>query len=273
MKTSFEFFPPQSEDGKKNLIQVRNHLKSINPEYFSVTYGAGGTTQDSTFETVLDIQKNDNVRVAPHLTSIGASKSITKSILDQYKANNIDKVVALRGDIPSGMQNTGELRYASELVEFIKSEYNDHFHIEVAAYPESHPQATNINTEISHFANKVRAGADSAITQYFYNPDAYFRFVDDLEKIGINIPITPGIMPITNYTNLVRFSNMCEAQIPKWITERLKLYRDDQDSLIAFGEDVVLGLCQTLKDNGVDNFHFYTMNRSEPILSIINKLI
>lgn len=272
MKTSFEFFPPQSEKGKDNLQQVIKQISKINPEYFSVTYGAGGTTQESTFETVIDIKNNNKVRVAPHLTCIGASKNITKSILDKYKANGIDKVVALRGDIPSGMQNTGELRYANELVEFIKSEYDDYFHIEVAAYPESHPQATNIGTELSNFAQKVRAGADGAITQYFYNPDAYFRFVDDIEKLGIGIPITPGIMPITNYSNIVRFSNMCDAQIPKWITERLRLYRDDKESLLAFGEDVVLKLCQTLIDNGVDSLHFYTMNRSEPIMNIIKKL-
>jgi methylenetetrahydrofolate reductase (NADPH) len=272
MKTSFEFFPPQSEKGKENLQQVRKQLTKVNPEYFSVTYGAGGTTQDSTFETVMDIQKNDIVRVAPHLTCIGASKNKTKSILDKYKINGIDKVVALRGDIPSGMQNTGELRYANELVEFIKSEYSDHFHIEVAAYPESHPQARDIQSELNHFVGKVRAGADSAITQYFYNPDAYYRFVDDLEKLGIDIPITPGIMPITNYTNLVRFSNMCDAQIPKWITERLRLYRDDQESLLAFGEEVVLSLCENLISHGVDSLHFYTMNRSQPILSILNKL-
>jgi len=272
MKTSFEFFPPQSDEGKKNLQQVRSKLIQINPEYFSVTYGAGGTTQESTFDTVIDIKNNDAVRVAPHLTSIGSSKSKTIEILDQYKEHGIDKVVALRGDIPSGMQNTGELRYANELVEFIKSEYNDHFHIEVAAYPESHPQAKNISTEIDHFANKVRAGADGAITQYFYNADAYFRFVDDLEKIGIYIPITPGIMPITNYSNLVRFSNMCDTQIPKWITERLKLYKDDKDSLLDFGEEVVLNLCRTLKEKGVDSLHFYTMNRSDSVLSIIKKL-
>jgi methylenetetrahydrofolate reductase (NADPH) len=272
MKTSFEFFPPQSEQGKKNLQLARNHISKINPEYFSVTYGAGGTTQESTFDTVIDIKTNEETPVAPHLTCVGASKITTKSILDKYKANGINKLVALRGDIPSGMQNRGELRYANELVEFIKSEYNDYFHIRVAAYTESHPQSKNISSELNNFAKKVSAGADGAITQYFYNPDAYYRFVDDIAKLGVDIPITPGIMPITNYENIVRFSNMCNTQIPKWITERLRMYRDDNESLLAFGEDVVLKLCQNLKDNGVDSLHFYTMNRSVPVMNILNKL-
>jgi len=260
MKTSFEFFPPRTDKGKQTLAQVRQELSTINPEYFSVTFGAGGSTQDATLETVLDIQANDSVSAAPHL-------------LDQYKAADINRLVALRGDIPSGVRDIGDFRYANELVEFIKSEYNDHFHIEVAAYPEMHPQAKNIQTDLEHFANKVKAGADAAITQYFYNADAYFRFLDDAQKLGIDVPITPGIMPITNHTQLSRFSNMCGAEIPKWILERLKLYENDLTSLTLFGTEVVSNLCQTLKDQGVDSFHFYSMNRTEPSLSIAKNLL
>ncbi|HIM58187.1 MAG TPA: methylenetetrahydrofolate reductase [NAD(P)H] [Psychromonas hadalis] len=272
MKTSFEFFPPRTEKGKQTLAQVRRKLSTINPEYFSVTFGAGGTTQEATLETVLDIQVNDGIPAAPHLSCIDSEKSKIIEMLDQYKTAGINRIVALRGDIPSGVRDIGDFHYANELVEFIKSEYNDHFHIEVAAYPEVHPQAKNIQTDLEHFANKIKAGADAAITQYFYNADAYFRFKDEVEKLGVDVPITPGIMPITNYTQLVRFSNMCGAEIPKWILERLKLYEDDLESLALFGTDVVSNLCQNLKDQGVDSFHFYSMNRVEPSLSIAKNL-
>ncbi len=273
MKTSFEFFPPRTDKGKQTLAQVRRELSTISPEYFSVTFGAGGSTQDATLETVLDIQANDGVPAAPHLSCIDSEKSKIIELLDQYKAADINRLVALRGDIPSGVRDIGDFHYANELVEFIKSEYNDHFHIEVAAYPEVHPQAKNIQTDLQHFANKVKAGADAAITQYFYNADAYFRFRDEAEKLGVNIPITPGIMPITNHTQLLRFSNMCGAEIPKWILERLKLYGNDLESLTLFGTEVVSNLCQTLKDQGVDSFHFYSMNRTEPSLSIAKNLL
>ena len=272
MKTSFEFFPPRTEKGQQTLSQVCQELSAINPEYFSVTFGAGGTTQEATLETVFDIQKNNTVSAAPHLSCIGSKKTVIIELLDQYKAANINRLVALRGDIPSGVRDIGDFHYANELVEFIKTEYNDHFHIEVAAYPEAHPQAKNIQTDLQHFANKVKAGANGAITQYFYNADAYFRFMDDVQRLGVNIPITPGIMPITNCTQLLRFSNMCGAEIPKWILERLKLYENDLNSLNTFGTEVVVNLCQTLKEQGVDSFHFYSMNRSQPSLEIAKHL-
>ncbi|CAC9434333.1 5,10-methylenetetrahydrofolate reductase (EC 1.5.1.20) [uncultured Gammaproteobacteria bacterium] len=268
MKISFEFFPPRTEQGRQALAQVRQELITIHPEYFSVTFGAGGTTQEATLETVLDIQKNNAIPAAPHLSCVDSKKENIIKLLNQYKTAGINRIVALRGDIPSGVRDIGDFHYANELVEFIKSQYNDHFHIKVAAYPEMHPQAKNIHTDLAHFANKVGAGADSAITQYFYNADAYFRFVDEVQKLGIDIPITPGIMPITNYTQLLRFSTMCGAEIPKWILERLKLYENDLDSLSAFGTEVVSNLCQTLKAQGVDSFHFYSMNRVQPSLKI-----
>lgn len=273
MKISFEFFPPRTSQGKEKLVQVRQSLSMISPEYFSTTFGAGGTTQDATLETVLDVQKNDNIPAAPHLSCIGSEKSSIIELLDKYKSANINRIIALRGDIPSGVRDIGDFHYANELVEFIRSEYNDHFHIEVAAYPEMHPQAKNIANDLAHFVNKIKAGANGAITQYFYNADAYFRFRDDVQKLGIDNPITPGIMPITNYTQLLNFSNMCGAQIPKWILERLKLYENDLESLSDFGFDVVANLCQTLKSQGVDSFHFYSMNRTEPSLQLAKSIV
>ncbi|HIG89273.1 MAG TPA: methylenetetrahydrofolate reductase [NAD(P)H] [Candidatus Thioglobus sp.] len=272
MKISFEFFPPRTEQGKQALTQVRKELSTISPEYFSVTFGAGGSTQDATLETVLDIQQNDGVPAAPHLSCIGSEKNKIIELLDQYKVAGINRIVTLRGDIPSGVRDIGDFHYANELVEFIKTQYNDYFHIEVAAYPEMHPQAKNIDTDLKHFIAKVKAGANGAITQYFYNADAYFRFKDEVEKAGVDVPITPGIMPITNYTQLLRFSTMCGAEIPKWILERLKLYENDLDSLAEFGTEVVSALCQTLKNQGVDSFHFYSMNRAQPSLNIAKNL-
>ncbi len=272
MKISFEFFPPRTDKGKLALLQTRQVLSAVNPEYFSTTFGAGGTTQDATLETALDIQKNDAVPAAPHLSCIGSSKPKIKELLDKYQAAGVNRIVALRGDIPSGVRDIGDFHYANELVTFIKSNYNDYFHIEVAAYPESHPESSNIQADLTHFANKVKAGADAAITQYFYNADAYFRFRDESQKLGINIPITPGIMPITNYTQLVRFSNLCGAEIPKWILERLALYQNDLPSLSAFGTEVVSNLCDNLHNQGVDSFHFYSMNSAEPSLKIVNNL-
>jgi methylenetetrahydrofolate reductase (NADPH) len=273
MKTSFEFFPPRTQKGQQTLAQVRQALSVVNPEYFSVTFGAGGTTQDATLETVLNLQKEDDIATAPHLSCIGSEKNNSIKLLDKYQAAGVSRIVALRGDIPSGVRDIGDFHYANELVEFIKTHYNDHFHIEVAAYPEVHPQAKNIRTDLQHFYNKVKAGADGAITQYFYNAEAYFRFVDEVEKLGIDIPITPGIMPITNYTQLVGFSKLCGAEIPKWILERLKLYENDLDSLREFGTEVVANLCQTLKEQGVDSFHFYSMNRAEPSLALAKGII
>ena len=205
MQLSFEFFPPRTDQGKKNLRQVRQELSVINPHYFSTTFGAGGTTQDATLETVLDIQANDGIPAAPHLSCIDSKKSKILTLLSQYKDAGINRIITLRGDIPSGVRDIGDFHYANELVEFIRTEFNDHFHIEVAAYPEMHPQAKNMQTDLTHFVNKIKAGADGAITQYFYNADAYFRFVDEVQKQGIDTPITAGIMPITNHDQLMRF--------------------------------------------------------------------
>jgi methylenetetrahydrofolate reductase (NADPH) len=273
MQLSFEFFPPRTAQGKLNLKEVRQQLLTINPHYFSTTFGAGGTTQDATLETVLDIQANDGISSAPHLSCIDSEKSKILALLNQYKSAGINRIVALRGDIPSGVRDIGDFHYANELVAFIRQEFNDYFHIEVAAYPEMHPQANNMNTDIQHFVNKIKAGADSAITQYFYNIDAYFRFVDEVQKFGIDTPITPGIMPITNYNQLLRFSNMCGAEIPRWIEKRLATFGDDKKSLNAFGFDVVANLCDKLKSQGVDSFHFYSMNKSQPSLQLAQRLI
>ncbi|MBT3277013.1 methylenetetrahydrofolate reductase [NAD(P)H] [Candidatus Thioglobus sp.] len=273
MQLSFEFFPPRTDQGKLNLKQVRQELSCVNPHYFSTTFGAGGTTQEATLETVLDIQAHDGISAAPHLSCIDSEKSKISALLNQYKAAGINRIVALRGDIPSGVRDIGDFHYANELVEFIRHEFDDHFHIEVAAYPEMHPQAKNMNTDIQHFANKIKAGADSAITQYFYNADAYFRFVDDVQKLGIDAPITPGIMPITNHTQLLRFSNMCGSEIPRWIEKRLAVFGDDLESLSAFGLEVVDNLCDQLKSQGVENFHFYTMNKSQPSLQLAKNLL
>ncbi len=273
MQLSFEFFPPRTEQGKLNLKQVRQELSVINPHYFSTTFGAGGTTQDATLETVLDIQANDGVSAAPHLSCVDSEKSNILALLNQYKAAGINRIVALRGDIPSGVRDIGDFHYANELVAFIRQEFNDHFHIEVAAYPEMHPQAKNMNSDIEHFVNKIKAGANGAITQYFYNADAYFRFVDEVQKKGVDTPITPGIMPITNYDQLLRFSNMCGAEIPRWIEKRLATFGDDNESLRAFGFDVVAQLCDQLKSQGVDHFHFYSMNKSQPTLQLAQTLI
>ncbi len=272
MNISFEFFPPRTDKGKQTLIQVRKALSVVNPEYFSTTFGAGGTTQDATLETVLDIQKNDNIPAVPHLSCIDSSIPKISKLLDQYRSRGINRIVALRGDFPSGVRDIGDFHYANELVEFIKFKYGDYFHIEVAAYPEMHPESRNIKTDLSHFSNKIKAGADGAITQYFYNADAYFKFRDEIEKIGIDVPITPGIMPITNYAQLVRFSSLCGAEIPKWILTRLALYQNNLESLSAFGTEVVSNLCHRLKSQGVDSFHFYSMNRAQPSLEIVNNL-
>ena len=272
MKVSFEFFPPHTQKGEENLLKVRKTLATINPEYFSVTFGAGGSTQDSTLKTVLEIKQNDKVNVAPHLSCIGSTKENILALLKKYQAADINRLVALRGDIPSGMRHIGDFNYANELIEFIRQETNDFFNISVAAYPEFHPESKMPHNDITHFVNKIKAGADNAITQYFYTPDAYFRFVDEVQKQGINIDIVPGIMPITNYTQLVRFSNLCGAQIPKWILSRLEQYQDDSESLKQFGFEVVANLCATLKNQGVKEFHFYSMNKTEPALSLAKTL-
>lgn len=269
---SFEFFPPKSKEAAEKLAVIRDRLVELDPRFFSVTFGAGGSTQAKTLETVLDIQKETSVRAAPHLSCVGSTRENISSLLNQYKANDINQIVALRGDIPSGMRDAGEFCYANELVEFIREETGDHFHIEVAAYPEFHPQAANATTDLQNFKRKVEAGADSAITQYFYNADSYFQFVESCEKLGLDLPIVPGIMPITNYTQLARFSDMCGAELPRWIRKRLEAYGDDRDSIKAFGQEVVTKLCEQLLEQGAPGLHFYTMNQSKSVLAICGNL-
>jgi methylenetetrahydrofolate reductase (NADH) len=268
---SFEFFPTKTEDGSKKLSLVRDKLGVCNPDYFSVTYGAGGTTQDGTLNTVLSI-KQAGYDVAPHLSCIGSSREHLREILNTYKSHEIKRIVALRGDLPSGSHDLGELHYANELVEFIRQETGDYFHIEVAAYPEFHPQAPNSKADFRHFEEKMKAGANSAITQYFFNVDAYLFFIDDCLKAGINQPIVPGIMPIVNFTRLSNFSTMCGAEIPSWIRKRLEVFGDDSVSVKAFGLDVVSNLCQKLLDSGAPGLHFYTLNQADTTLKIIDNI-
>ena len=264
---SIEFFPPKTEEGKIKLRKTREELAKLNPSYISVTYGAGGSTQQGTLDTILEI-KNAGVDAAPHLTCVGSTKENIRELLQTYIDNGINRIVALRGDMPSGMHEMGELRYANELVEFIRAETGDHFHIEVAAYPEFHPQAKSAKADLEHFKRKVDAGANSAITQYFYNADAYYRFVDDCEKMGVDIPIVTGIMPITNYQNLARFSDMCGAEIPRWLAKRLESFGDDIESLRIFGQEVTGCLCEALLKNDAPGLHFYCMNQVSPTWNV-----
>lgn len=269
---SLEFFPPKTDEGREKLRAVRAELVSaIAPAYISVTFGAGGSTQEGTFDAVKEIQ-DSGTAAAPHLSCVGSTKDSIRGLLKRYQDAGISRIVALRGDMPSGMRDAGELHYANELVTFIRQETGDHFHIEVAAYPEFHPQATSAQADLNHFANKVKAGANGALTQYFYNADAYFRFLEDAQALDINVPIIPGIMPITNYKNLARFSDACGAEIPRWIRQRLEGFGDDLESVRAFGLDVVSELCQTLLDGGAPGLHFYTMNQSGPTLALWNNL-
>ncbi|MCB1877767.1 MAG: methylenetetrahydrofolate reductase [NAD(P)H] [Chromatiales bacterium] len=268
---SFEFFPPKTDKGVEKLRATREKLGALGPMYFSVTFGAGGSTRDRTFETVTEI-KAAGYAAAPHLSCIGSTRANIADILDQYAAHGIDRIVALRGDMPSGMVEAGEFRHANELVAFIREHSGGQFHIEVAAYPEFHPQASKPEKDLANFAAKVKAGADGAITQYFYNPDAYFRFVDDCHKLGVDIPIVPGIMPITNHSQLARFSDACGAEIPRWIRRRLEGFGDDVTAIRAFGTDVVTALCERLLEKGAPGLHFYTMNQSEATLGIWNNL-
>ncbi len=268
---SLEFFPPKTEKGVENLKSTRNELGKLHPKYFSVTFGAGGSTQQGTIETVLDI-KQSGYEAAPHLSCMGSTRENIRQLLEDYLANGINRIVALRGDLPEGQQEAGEFRHANELVAFIREVSGDQFHIEVAAYPESHPQSKSPAIDLQNFKLKVDAGANGAITQYFYNLDAYLYYVDDCEKLGIDLPITPGIMPITNYIQLARFSDMCGAEIPRWIRKRLQGFGDDKESIIAFGEDVVTTLCQKLLDAGAPGLHFYTMNQVKATTCLWNNL-
>ena len=268
---SFEFYPPKTEEGAASLQVVHNKLAQLNPDFFSVTFGAGGSTRDKTFDTVVDIQAK-GITAAPHLSCVASTKDNIRSILNSYQQHGIKKIVALRGDLPSGMLSAGEFRYANELVAFIRQETGDYFDIHVAAYPEVHPQAANSIEDFKNFKRKVDAGANSVITQYFYNAEAYFYFLEQCEKAGITIPIVAGIMPITQYAQLFRFSEMCGADIPRWLRKRLESFGDDKASVQAFGLDVVSRLCQQLLDGGAPGLHFYTMNQSAPTLAILENL-
>jgi len=270
---SCEFFPPRTEQGMIKLRQVRAQLQVLKPSYFSVTFGAGGSTQEKTFETVVDIQQQSEVMAAPHLSCVASTKENIYELLQAYQAKNIRRIVALRGDTPSGLRGSlGDFNYANELVSFIRESTGEHFHIEVAAYPEFHPQARSAKADLDFFQQKVEAGANSAITQYFYNADAYFSFVDECTRRGITIPIIPGIMPITNYTQLARFSETCGAEIPRWLRWRLQALEDDKASLQAFGLDVITQLCERLLAGGVQGLHFYSLNQAELTLEIAKRL-
>jgi methylenetetrahydrofolate reductase (NADPH) len=268
---SIEFFPPQTPEGMEKLRSTRAELAKLNPEFFSVTYGAGGSTRERTFAVVEEIAA-EGCTAAPHLSCIGSTRASIREILGEYKAIGIKRIVALRGDLPSGMAETGEFRYANELVEFIRAETGDWFSIEVAAYPEWHPQAKSTKDDLDAFARKVRAGANSAITQYFYNPDAYFHFVDEARALGVEVPIVPGIMPIVGFTKLARFSDACGAEIPRWMRKKFEGFGDDVGSIRAFGLDVVSELCERLLKGGAPGLHFYCMNQSALTMEICKRL-
>lgn len=268
---SFEFFPPKTPEGIEKLRVVRKQLAQLKPEFFSVTFGAGGSTQDRTLETVLEIQA-DGSNAAPHLSCIGSTQENIRAILQKYRASGIKHIVALRGDLPSGTYGTGEFRYANELVEFIRKETGDQFQIEVAAYPEFHPQARSAQENLQHFKQKVDAGANAAITQYFFNADAYFNFIDECQAMNIAIPIVPGIMPINNFSQLARFSDACGAEIPRWLRLKMQSYGDDVASIRAFGLDVICALCDRLLSQGAPGLHFYTLNQAGTTSTIWQRL-
>jgi methylenetetrahydrofolate reductase (NADPH) len=268
---SFEFFPPKTEAGVEKLNAVRDELGKLKPNYFSVTFGAGGSTQEGTYDAVKGII-DAGYEGAPHLSCVGSTRESVASLLEGYKEVGVKRIVALRGDLPSGMVDRGDFQYANELVEFIRQEQGDHFHIEVAAYPEFHPESQSPASEFENFKRKVDAGANSAITQYFFNSDSYFSFEETARSYGINVPIIPGIMPITNYAQLARFSKMCGAEIPRWLDKRLQELQDDEAGLIDFGLDYVTFLTETLLSNGVPGVHFYALNKSHPTMEICKRL-
>ncbi len=268
---SFEFFPPKTPEGVEKLRVTRRALYALKPEFCSVTFGAGGSTQSGTFATVQEILA-EGVEAASHFSCVGATKAVVREQLASLRAMGVKRLVALRGDLPSGYGAGGEFHYASDLVAFIRAETGDTFHLEVAAYPEIHPQARSADADLTAYAAKVKAGANSAITQYFFNTDAYFRFVDDAYKLGADIPVVPGIMPITSSTQLMRFSDACGAEIPRWIRLRLQSFGDDTESIKSFGLDVITDLCDQLRNAGVPGIHFYTMNQAAPTLEIVRRL-
>jgi methylenetetrahydrofolate reductase (NADPH) len=268
---SFEFFPPQTPEGLEKLRVTRRQLAHLNPAYFSITFGAGGSTRDRTLGVALEIQSEGH-QAAPHMSCVASTRASAREILDQYRQAGIRRIVALRGDLPSGMVETGEFRFANELVAYIRKEFGSTFKIEVAAYPEYHPQARTAQDDLLHFKRKVEAGADAAITQYFFNPDAYFAFVDECEAAGIDIPIVPGIMPINRFSQLARFSDACGAEIPRWIRRKLEGYGDDSASIRSFGLDVVTALCDRLLRGGAPGLHFYTLNQAGACTTIWQRL-
>jgi methylenetetrahydrofolate reductase (NADPH) len=268
---SFEFFPPQTPEGASKLTAARQRLAAYTPEFFSVTFGAGGSTQDRTLDTIRQIHAEGH-SAAPHLSCVGSTRENIRVLLNTYKDMGIQRIVALRGDLPSGMGSIGEFQYANELVSFIRAQTGEHFHIEVAAYPEFHPQARSARDDMLNYKRKINAGANSAITQYFYNADAYFRFVDETRKLGVEAPVVPGIMPIVRYSQLARFSDMCGAEIPRWMRKTMEGYGDDVESVQNFGLDVVAKLCEELIAGGAPALHFYTLNQAKASIDILQRL-
>ena len=269
---SFEFYPPKTDEQRLQLDRTAARLKGEKPEYVSCTFGAGGSTLSYTPETVQRLHEHHGLEAAPHVSCMGGTREELRQLLKLYRALGCKRIVALRGDLPSGMARMGDFRYASELVEFIRKEHDGFFHIEVGCYPEMHPQAEDAFADLRHFKAKADAGADGAITQYFYNADAYFRFVDDARKLGITIPIVPGIMPISNFSQLRRFSEACGAEIPRWIGKRMLAYGDDAESIRAFAAEFVADLCERLVHGGAPGLHFYTLNLSKPTLNVLDQL-
>jgi methylenetetrahydrofolate reductase (NADPH) len=269
---SFEFFPPKTDEQRAQLDRAAQVLKAYAPDYVSVTFGAGGSTLSYTGDTVARLHGEHGLQVAPHLSCMGGTRAEIAALLDGYRSAGYRRLVALRGDLPSGMASPGDFRYAAELVAFIREHSGDHFHIEVAAYPETHPQAEDALRDLSHFKAKVDAGANGAITQYFFNPDAYFRFVDDVRRLGVTVPIVPGIMPITNYSQLKRFSDACGAEIPRWIAKRMQAHGDDAEAIRALGAEVVAQLCRRLLEGGAPGLHFYTLNRARATQAVLAQL-
>ncbi|HEU0152558.1 MAG TPA: methylenetetrahydrofolate reductase [NAD(P)H] [Arenimonas sp.] len=269
---SFEFYPPKTDEQRQQLDRTVGRLKRHAPEFVSVTFGAGGSTLSYTGETVRRLRGHHGLNGVPHLSCVGGTRDEIRQLLGEYKALGCDRIVALRGDLPSGMARPGDLHHASDLVRFIRAEHGDHFRIEVGCYPETHPQAEDALADLRRFREKVEAGADSAITQYFFNADAYFRFVDDVRKQGLDVPVIPGIMPISNFTQLRRFSEACGAEIPRWIGKRMQAYGDDVEAIREFAADVVAAMCRRLVEGGAPELHFYTLNLAKPTEAVIARL-
>lgn len=269
---SFEFYPPKTDEQRSQLRRTVERLKAHAPQFVSVTFGAGGSTLSYTPETVRELRQTHGLNGVPHVSCMGGSREEISSLLQLYRALGCDRILALRGDLPSGMARMGDFRFATDLVTFIREEYGEHFRIEVGCYPEIHPQAENALTDLAHFKAKVDAGANCAITQYFFNADAYFRFVDDVRKLGVAIPIVPGIMPISNFSQLKRFSEACGAEIPRWLSRRMAAYGDDAESIRELAADAVAGLCRRLIDGGAPELHFYTLNLSRPTQAVLSRL-